>query len=61
MGVLVGVVYAKRKDRTDVAGNDGGWTRNPDPSDPKLAVRQRLGRQYRSRTATASWIRKNTA
>ncbi|MEP6899735.1 MAG: TonB-dependent receptor [Rhodanobacter sp.] len=34
MGVLLGLVYAKRKDRTDVAGNDGGWTRNPDPSDP---------------------------
>ncbi|MFC5438630.1 TonB-dependent receptor [Rhodanobacter ginsenosidimutans] len=34
MGVLLGVVEAKRKDRTDVAGNDGGWTRNPDPSDP---------------------------
>lgn len=34
MGVLFGVVEAKRKDRTDVAGNDGGWTRNPDPSDP---------------------------
>lgn len=32
-GVLVGVVYAERKDRTDVAGNDGGWTRNPDPND----------------------------
>lgn len=32
-GVLLGVVYAKRKDRTDVAGNDGGWTRNPDPND----------------------------
>ncbi len=34
MGVLLGVVEAKRKDRTDVAGNDGGWTRNPDPNDP---------------------------
>lgn len=34
MGVLLGIVKAKRKDRTDVAGNDGGWTRNPDPSDP---------------------------
>jgi iron complex outermembrane recepter protein len=34
MGLLLGVVYAERKDRTDVAGNDGGWTRNPDPSDP---------------------------
>jgi TonB-dependent receptor len=34
MGLLLGVVYARRKDRTDVAGNDGGWTRNPDPSDP---------------------------
>jgi iron complex outermembrane recepter protein len=34
MGVLLGVVYAHRKDRTDVAGNDGGWTRNPDPNDP---------------------------
>jgi iron complex outermembrane recepter protein len=33
LGVLVGLVYAKRKDRTDVAGNDGGWTRNPDPND----------------------------
>ncbi|QNH15602.1 TonB-dependent receptor [Xanthomonas sp. SS] len=33
-GVLLGVVYAERKDRTDIAGNDGGWTRNPDPSDP---------------------------
>lgn len=32
-GVLVGVVYAERKDRTDIAGNDGGWTRNPDPND----------------------------
>ncbi|MFT3761439.1 MAG: TonB-dependent receptor [Pseudoxanthomonas sp.] len=33
LGVLLGAVYAKRKDRTDVAGNDGGWTRNPDPND----------------------------
>jgi TonB-dependent receptor len=33
-GVLFGVVEAKRKDRTDIAGNDGGWTRNPDPEDP---------------------------
>jgi iron complex outermembrane receptor protein len=32
-GVLVGVVYAEREDRTDIAGNDGGWTRNPDPTD----------------------------
>jgi len=32
-GVLVGLVYAQRKDRTDIAGNDGGWTRNPDPND----------------------------
>lgn len=34
LGVLLGVVEAKRKDRTDIAGNDGGWTRNPDPNDP---------------------------
>ena len=34
VGVLLGVVKAKRKDRTDIAGNDGGWTRNPDPNDP---------------------------
>jgi iron complex outermembrane receptor protein len=27
------VVVEKRDDRTDVAGNDGGWTRNPDPND----------------------------
>lgn len=33
VGVLVGVVYADRKVRTDTAGNDGGWTRNP-ISDP---------------------------
>ncbi len=32
-GVLFGVVYADRKVRTDTAGNDGGWTRNP-ISDP---------------------------
>src|SRR5688572_94035 len=32
-GFLVGVVYAEREDRTDIAGNDGGWTRNPDPND----------------------------
>src|SRR5688572_17969724 len=32
-GMLLGVVYGKREDRTDIAGNDGGWTRNPDPSD----------------------------
>lgn len=30
-GVLVGVVYADRKVRTDTAGNDGGWTRNAVP------------------------------
>lgn len=29
LGVLFGVVYADRKVRTDTAGNDGGWTRNP--------------------------------
>ena len=33
VGVLVGLVYAHRKVRTDLAGNDGGWTRNPAPSD----------------------------
>jgi iron complex outermembrane recepter protein len=31
LGVLVGVVYANRKVRTDTAGNDGGWTRNAVP------------------------------
>jgi TonB-dependent receptor len=35
LGVLLGVVYAKRDVRTDTAGNDGGWSRNPIPSDPK--------------------------
>lgn len=34
VGVLLGVVYANRTDRTDVAGNDGGWNRNADPDDP---------------------------
>lgn len=33
-GVLLGLVYAKRDVRTDTAGNDGGWSRNPKPSDP---------------------------
>ncbi|ESQ93268.1 TonB-denpendent receptor [Asticcacaulis sp. AC460] len=33
MGVLFGVVLEEREDRTDVAGNDGGWTRNADPTD----------------------------
>jgi len=34
-GVLFGLVVAHRKERTDTAGNDGGWTRNP-TSDPKI-------------------------
>ncbi|MFO1337185.1 MAG: TonB-dependent receptor [Burkholderiaceae bacterium] len=34
LGVLFGLVVAHRKERTDTAGNDGGWTRNPVPSDP---------------------------
>ncbi|USX25332.1 TonB-dependent receptor [Oxalobacteraceae bacterium OTU3CINTB1] len=34
VGVLLGVVYANRDVRTDTAGNDGGWSRNPIPSDP---------------------------
>lgn len=33
VGVLFGVVLEERDDRTDVAGNDGGWTRNADPND----------------------------
>jgi iron complex outermembrane receptor protein len=33
LGVLLGVVYADRDVRTDTAGNDGGWSRNPKPSD----------------------------
>ncbi|MEJ0061551.1 MAG: TonB-dependent receptor [Terricaulis sp.] len=33
IGVLFGLVLEQRDDRTDVAGNDGGWTRNPDPTD----------------------------
>ncbi|MDQ1155501.1 TonB-dependent receptor [Brevundimonas sp. SORGH_AS_0993] len=34
LGLLLGVVAERRDDRTDVAGNDGGWTRNADPNDP---------------------------
>lgn len=34
VGVLLGVVYAKRDVRTDTAGNDGGWSRNAIPGDP---------------------------
>lgn len=33
VGLLLGVVYADREDRTDIAGNDGGWSRNADPTD----------------------------
>ncbi|MFT4089483.1 MAG: TonB-dependent receptor [Asticcacaulis sp.] len=33
IGVLFGLVVENRDDRTDVAGNDGGWTRNADPTD----------------------------
>lgn len=33
LGVLLGLVVAERKERTDTAGNDGGWTRNAVPSD----------------------------
>jgi TonB-dependent receptor len=33
LGILLGVVLEKRDDRTDVAGNDGGWSRNADPTD----------------------------
>ncbi len=36
LGVLLGVVYAKRDVRTDTAGNDGGWSRNPAPNKPEL-------------------------
>lgn len=32
-GLLLGIVAERRDDRSDVAGNDGGWTRNPDPTD----------------------------
>ncbi|QSF53915.1 TonB-dependent receptor [Brevundimonas fontaquae] len=32
-GLILGVVSERRDDRTDVAGNDGGWTRNADPTD----------------------------
>ncbi|MBP2161605.1 MULTISPECIES: TonB-dependent receptor [Asticcacaulis] len=32
-GVLLGVVLEQRDDRSDIAGNDGGWTRNADPTD----------------------------
>lgn len=35
LGVLLGVVVANRDVRTDTAGNDGGWSRNPKPSDPE--------------------------
>ncbi|WP_235560456.1 TonB-dependent receptor [Brevundimonas sp. Leaf363] len=32
-GVMLGLVYQERDARTDIAGNDGGWTRNADPTD----------------------------
>ena len=33
LGLLLGVVAERRDDRSDVAGNDGGWSRNADPTD----------------------------
>lgn len=33
LGLLFGVVAERRDDRTDIAGNDGGWSRNADPND----------------------------
>src|SRR4051812_23879492 len=59
-GVMLGVVYAQRKDRTDVAGNDGGWTRNPDPNDESWLY----GNAWvatSTRTATMCSIRMSTA
>jgi len=35
LGVLLGVVYAKRDVRTDTVGNEGGWSRNPAPNKPE--------------------------
>ncbi len=32
-GILLGVVLEQRDDRSDIAGNDGGWSRNADPTD----------------------------
>jgi len=33
LGVMFGIVSERRDDRSDVAGNDGGWSRNADPTD----------------------------
>ncbi len=33
VGVMLGVVLEQRDDRSDIAGNDGGWSRNADPND----------------------------
>lgn len=59
-GVLLGAVFAEREDRTDIAGNDGGWTRNPDPNDESwLWVTP--GAATSTRTATKSSMKTNTA
>jgi outer membrane receptor protein involved in Fe transport len=47
LGVLFGLVVAHRKERTDIAGNDGGWTRNAVPSDESWQWGNAWGRQHR--------------
>jgi iron complex outermembrane receptor protein len=55
VGVLLGVVYAKRDVRTDTAGNDGGWTRNPIRTTRASGPGATPGAAPSTRTATASW------
>ncbi|UOV06859.1 TonB-dependent receptor plug domain-containing protein [Pseudoxanthomonas mexicana] len=60
VGVLFGLVYAKRKDRTDIAGNDGGWSRNADPNDESWLWGNTWGARSIP-TAMAYWTRTSTA
>ncbi len=60
LGVLLGVVYGKRKDRTDIAGNDGGWSRNADPNDESWLWGNTWAAPS-TQTATACWMKTSTA
>ena len=58
LGVLLGVVYGKRKDRTDIAGNDGGWSRYAAVSYSHLDVDKRQPTCMPTWTLPPSWSRR---
>jgi hypothetical protein len=51
---------AEREDRTDIAGNDGGWTRNPDPNDESWLWGNAWGGNI-DPNGNENWTKTNTA